>query len=173
MKLTLIIILAILGISVLLSYYIILGKIHSDSYFSHPLWFGINSDITKMLTIFQIFAAIGFIIGVVAWFKTPPKTGIMANEYVLFTTICLFFLSSTSWSFAVYYKVEWLVILSLIITSICSILLLAGSIEDVDAKWYIVLGFMLLCITTVLGDGVLWNANYIKRLFNKSNNTLE
>ena len=170
MKLTLIIILAILGISVLLSYYIILGKIHSDSYFSHPLWFGINSDITKMLT---IFAAIGFIIGVVAWFKTPPITGIMSNEYVLFTTICLFFLSSTFWSFAVYYKVEWLVILSLIITAICSILLLAGSIEDIDAKWYIVLGFMLLCITTVLGDGVLWNANYIKRLLNKLNNTLK
>jgi hypothetical protein len=173
MKLGLIITLAILGISVLLSYYIILGKIDSNSYFTHPLWFGINSDITKMLSIFQIFAAIGFIIGVVAWFKTPPSTGIMSNEYVLFTTICLFFISSIVWTVSVYYKVEWLVILSLIITAICSILLLAGSVEDIHAKWYIVLGFMLLCITTVLGDGVLWNANYIKRLLNNSYNTLE
>jgi hypothetical protein len=161
-----IIILSILGISVLLSYYIVLRPWQKDdtiNYFNHPFWYGINSNIVKMLSIFQIFAVIGFLVGILYWIKTPPQTGIMSNNYILFTVLSVFLISAIFWPFATYYKIKWLVVLSLIITAICSILMLAGSIEDINAKWYIVLSFIFLCITTVLGDAVLWNANYIKK----------
>ena len=65
---------------------------------------------------------------------------------------------------ATYYKINWLIILSLITTAIASILLLAGTIEEKkdDIRWYKVLGLLSLCLVTVLADGVLWNANYLK-----------
>ena len=116
-----------------------------------------------MISVFQIFAVIGFLVGILYWIKIPPQTGIMSNNYVLFTVLSIFLISAIIWPFATYFKIKWLVVLSLIITAICSILMLAGSIEDINAKWYIVLSFIFLCITTVLGDAVLWNANYIKK----------
>ena len=70
------------------------------------------------------------------------------------------------WPYATYYKQPIIVVASLVCTAIASILLLAGSIESDQPKWYIVLGLILLSIVTVLGDGVVWNANYIyKQLY--------
>ena len=48
--------------------------------------------------------------------------------------------------------------------AISSILLLAGSVEDKDVKWYVTFGLLLVSIVTVLGDSVIWNANYIYKL---------
>ena len=78
----------------------------------------------------------------------------------------LFLISASIWPVATYYKINWLVVLSLITTAFASILLLAGTIEEEkeDIKWYKVLGMLSLCLVTVLADGVLWNANYIKNL---------
>ena len=82
----------------------------------------------------------------------------------LFYTLILFLISATIWPIATYYKIHWLIILSLITTAIASILLLAGTIEEKkdDIRWYKVLGMLSLCLVTVLADGVLWNANYLK-----------
>jgi len=67
------------------------------------------------------------------------------------------------WPYAVNKKIHWLVVFSLIITAISSILMLAGSIEEDNPRTIIVVGLLFLCIITVLGDAVLWNANYIKK----------
>jgi hypothetical protein len=91
-----------------------------------------------------------------------PSQGILKNN--LFLILCVFFISAIIWPFATYYKKNILVVLSLIFTAISSILLLAGLIEDKNPKWYVVLGSFLLSIVTVLGDGVLWNVNYIYKV---------
>jgi len=160
-----IIVLILLGISVLVSYYIVFVKLYKSkkSYINHEFWFGIDEKIVKILVFFQILAVIGFLISIIPLIFNVPTHGILSNN--LFIILCVFFISAIIWPFATYYKKHILVVLSLIFTAISSILLLAGSIEDKNPKWYIVLGTLLLSIVTVLGDGVLWNANYIYKIF--------
>ena len=52
---------------------------------------------------------------------------------------------------------------SLIVTALCSILLLAGQLESQEPSWYATLGLLLFCLVTVLGDGVGWNARFLVR----------
>lgn len=161
------IILFIFAIGVLISYYVVFGKLYKSnkSYSKHEFWFGMNQTVINILIYFQIIAAIGFIIAIFSWFKNPPKQGVMSNENILFLTFLAFFTGSIIWPFAVYYKKHWLVIISLIVVAIASILLLAGSVEDFsNNRWYITMGLFCLCIVTVLGDSVMWNANYIKNI---------
>ena len=159
------IILTILGLFVLISYYFYLIKDSTSGYIDHKFWFGIPPNIVKMLIIFQLFAVIGFLTTIISWIQYPPKKGIMYRNN-LFYVIMLFLISASIWPVATYYKINWLVVLSLITTAFASILLLAGTIEEEkeDIKWYKVLGMLSLCLVTVLADGVLWNANYIKNL---------
>jgi hypothetical protein len=133
------VILLLLAISVLLTYYIYLVKDSNKSYIDHPFWFDLNKDVISILMIFQILALIGN----------------------LFLTIALFLGSAIMWPIATHYNCVSLSVFNLILTAIASILLLAGSIEEEDVQWYRVMGLLFLCITTVLGDGVIWNANYI------------
>jgi len=159
------IILIFLGLLVLITYYFYLIKDSNTGYIEHPFWFGIPPNIVKMLFIFQIFAVIGFLTTIISWIQNPPKQGIMYGNN-LFYVLGLFLISAIIWPIATYYKIDWIVILSLIITAVASILLLAGTIEEKkeDLRWYKVLGMLSLCMVTVLADGVLWNANYIKKI---------
>jgi len=156
-----------LAISVLVTYYIFLIKNSHYSYLEHPYWFKIPKNVISILIFFQIFAMIGFIVSIGSWLVNTPKKGIMSGNN-LFLTLVIFFVSAILWPISTYYECGWLVVLNLILTAIASILLLAGSIEEENIKTYRVLGLLCLCITTVLGDGVIWNANYIiknKELF--------
>ena len=166
MKVFEIILLAILGILVLVFYFIFLksnqkGDVKTN-YFTSPFWFGIPMNIVKILTIFQILAAIGFLIAIISWLKKPPKGGIM--EKYLFPNLLLFFISASIWPIAVNKNIIWLTVLSIVLTAISSILLLAGSIEEKNPRIHIVISLLFLCIVTVLGDAVIWNANYIKKV---------
>lgn len=159
------ILLTFFGLLVLITYYLYLIKDSKSNYINHPFWFGIPPNIVKMLTIFQILGLIGFLITIISWIIYPPRNGIMKGNN-LFYILVVFLISAMIWPIATHHKIHWLVVLSLIVTAISSILLLAGTIEEKneDIKWYKVLGMLSLCVVTVLSDGVLWNANYIKNL---------
>ena len=155
-----ILILSLFGILVLVSYGTYLKTtLPNRNYFTNQDWYGMPENIVKVLTFFQLLAVIGFIVAILSWIMKPPTEGIMSNY--LFVTLLFFFISAALWAFAVNKDINWLVISSLIVTAICSILMLAGSIEENNPRIHIVLGLLFLCIVTVLGDGVLWNANYI------------
>ena len=49
----------------------------------------------------------------------------------------------------------------LVVTAICSILLVAGTVECKVAKWYALAGILCFSLTTVLADAVGWQASYI------------
>ena len=159
------VILSLLSIVVLSSYYFYLIKDSTTGYINHPFWFGMPPSTIKMAMVFQTFAIIGFLTTIISWIQYPPKEGIMYGNN-LFYTISLFLISAAIWPVATQYKIHFLAIFSIILTAIASILLLAGTVEErkEDIKWYKILGMLLLCIVTVLVDGVLWNANYIKQL---------
>jgi hypothetical protein len=110
----------------------------------------------------MIFAMIGFLVSVGSWLLDPPKKGIMSGNN-LFLTLVIFFVTAILWPIATYYECGWLVVANLVLTAVASILLLAGSVEEKNIKPYRVFGLLCLCITTVLGDGVIWNANYITK----------
>jgi len=155
------------SIGVIISYYVVFVKLYkskSTSYATHEFWFGMNETFVHILIIFQVIAAIGFITAISSWIKEPPNGGIMSKKYVLFGTLLTFFIGSIIWPFAVYYKKHNIVVGSLIFVAISSILLLAGSAEEKNTRWYVMLGLLALCLITVLGDSVLWNANYIIKL---------
>jgi hypothetical protein len=153
-------ILAVFGLLVLVSYGLYLkNTVPNTNYFNNQYWFGMPENLVKILTFFQILAVVGFIVAISSWIMNPPTKGIMSKY--LFITLLFFFISAALWAYAVNKDITWLVISSLIVTAICSILMLAGSIEENNPRIHIVLGLLFLCIVTVLGDGVLWNANYI------------
>jgi hypothetical protein len=158
------IILILLGLSVLISYYIVFVVLYKSkqSYIDHEFWFGMNRELVKIIVVLQLVAVYGFLTSVSILVSNVPTQGILSNH--LFKILCMFFVSAIIWPFATYYKKHILVVLSLTITAISSILLLAGSIEDKNPNFHVVLGTFLVSIVTVLADGVLWNANYIYKL---------
>ena len=160
MKLYETIILIFLGLMVLLSYFTYLRTNTNGNYFTHPFWFNMNTNIVKFLTFFQILAMIGFIVAIGSWLINPPKGGIM--EKYLFLTLIVFLISAAIWPYATYNNMSWLSVLAVLLTAISSILLLAGSIEEHTPRLIVLCGLLFLCITTVLGDAIIWNANYIK-----------
>jgi hypothetical protein len=152
--------LCFLGIIVLSVYYLYLIKDSQADYLTHPFWFDLPKEIVQMLVVFQFFAVIGFIVAIGSWILTPPQKGIMAGN-MLFLTVAVFLLSAALWPIVTYHNYPVLVVISLIITAVASILLLAGSIEEENVKLFRVLGLLCLCIVTVVADAVMWNANYI------------
>jgi hypothetical protein len=167
MDIATLIVTVLFGLLVLTSYYIVFAKLVTGSYLKHKFWLGINTSTISVLFFFQILAACGFIASSTTWIVDPPTTGVMGNNvYALPVTISVLLITAIIWPFATYYKIPWLTVLSLIGTAASSIVLLAGAIEEDNPRWWVVLGWMLLCLVTVLGDGVVWNAKYILTLKN-------
>ena len=98
-------------------------------YINHPFWFGLPENIIKIMVVFQVLAMIGFLTAVISWIRYPPKQGIMYKNN-LFYTLILFLLSASIWPIVTYYKIHWAAVLSIILTAVSSILLLAGTIEE-------------------------------------------
>jgi hypothetical protein len=161
------IILLFSALGLMVSYYIVFFKLYkstSKSYSTHEFWFGMNEKFVNILIYLQLLAAVGFIVSISSWIKEPPKGGIMGKKHYIFFTLLIFFIGSIIWPFAVFYKKPIIAVTSLIFVAISSILLLAGSIEEKNSRWYVILGLMCVCLVTVLGDSVLWNANYISKI---------
>lgn len=165
MDLALLITTIFLGTCVLTSYVFIFGYKMYDNYMTHLFWMDIPTTVVKTLIPLQFLACIGFIIAISSWIINPPKGGVMGrNLIVLPLTVGAFLITSAVWPIAVYYKIHWLTVSTLIGTAISSIVMLAGSIEEENPRWWIVLGLIALSTVTVLTDGVIWNAKYISKL---------
>lgn len=154
-----------LGICVLISYYVILAGYVRESYTKHKFWLGMKKRHIQVLVFFQLLAACGFIISTTTWIVDPPTSGIMGKtSYALPVTLGIFLITAIVWPVATYYKLHWLTVSSLLGTGAASLALLSGSIQEDNQRWWVVFGWVLLSAVTVIGDGIIWNANYIKLL---------
>lgn len=154
-----------MGCLVLVSYLYIFGTKCKSNYLSHPFWVGIPKSTVKVLIPMQLFAVCGFLVGVGSWIKDPPTSGVMGtNKYAFAVTLGVFLSSSAIWPVATYKKVHWLVVGSLLLAAASSALMLAGSIEEQNSRWWITMSFIALSIVTIVNDGILWNAKYIHTL---------
>lgn len=147
--------------------YIYLSTAHkTSSYVNSPLWLELGRSVTIPLTVLQMLAAVGFIAAIGSWiFGAPPDGGIMSLTAMLPVTLGFFLAASIAWAILVAQKnpPKAAVSVSLVVAAVTSILLLAGAAEEAKPRWWIVLGLILFCAVTVLADGVVWNARYLKR----------
>lgn len=159
-------------LGVLISYILVFSRGRTaGGYIKHPLWLGMETSLVKFIVGLQLIAAVGFVAALYQWIRKPPSKGILGHTNALFITLMIFSIAAIGWPWAVLYKQHFLVVLSLCLTAISSIILLAGSVEDDQGgtPWWVTVGLLFLSLVTVLADGVLWNAKYI---ISWKNNTL-
>jgi hypothetical protein len=152
---------------VLVVSYTLLGFKHKGvGYVASPLWLGMGRSTVIMLVVLQVFAAIGFLLSVLTWVLVrSPNGGVLSySPAVLPLVLALFLAASSSWAFLLLFdnpnKIA--VSASLIITALASVVLAAGAAEENEPRWWVVLGTLLLGLVTVLSDGVVWNARWIR-----------
>jgi hypothetical protein len=136
----------------------------SASYLTHPLWLGMPRATVVMFCVLQVVAAVGFVAASVSWVAEAPRAGSAGSQLHHRLLIGILLLSSAVWAPAAVGRHHWVVVLSLIATGLCSLLLVAASVEEDRQRWYVILGWLLFSTVTVLSDGVAWNAVYIKGL---------
>jgi hypothetical protein len=159
----------LLGMGVVTSYVIVFGRLQPGNYVNHPMWLGMNQTLIYILLVLQLLAAGGFGVALTSWIANSPTTGVFGDHpWLLPAVVSVFLVSAITWAPATYYKVHWLVISGLILSALSSIVLLAGASEESPQRWWIVVGLIFFACVTVLADGVLWNAVYIRQLLDSA-----
>ena len=174
-------VISILGIAVLLSYYIVFNS-NSESYFDSKYWLGIPDNVKTGIIIFQIIAGISYMIWIYLMFTYPPKTGILSYDILgtkgLTILISLFLISSMLWPFTLQYiNFDNLSVQQALITnstiwvaSFAASLLLAGTFEDMSGlnnpnfennsmiNYIKFITILFFCIVVILLDGIGWSS---------------
>lgn len=158
----------VLGAAVLGSY-VPIAKDQVTKRFDH--WLGIPNGTRYMFYALQLLAAVGFVTFILHYCTntTEYQQGLFSyGKAVVPSLVGVLLLSSIGWSIGTVQHMRnpskataALVSGSLIVTALCSLLLLAGQLETQDPAWYASLGLLLFCLVTVLGDGVGWNARFL------------
>lgn len=156
------------GIMVIISYFMTFNGLN-EGYIQSRFWLDMPTPVVYVMVFFQVLAVIGFFMFMIPWlFIEPPKGGVLGNSISFVIVLAIYFIASSIWAPAAYNGLEgnktasWLSSGSLVVSAICSILFIAGAVEENEPRWYVVLGTILFGITVVLGDGVAWNAKFIK-----------
>ena len=166
-------IVGVLGAGVLGSYVpIINDQLSKANNYDH--WLQIPKGTRQMFYMLQILAAVGFVTWLISYCtkKNGYRSGLFSyGAAVVPLIVTVLLASSIGWSIGTYLHVRQpsvgtaaLTSGSLILTAVCSILLLAGELEAQKPTWFGVLGLMFFCLVTVLGDGVGWNARFLSNL---------
>lgn len=158
-------VMAAMGPVLLASYIMLAQKYPGTSYIDSSLWLGMGRPLIIALVCLQLLAAVGFLAAICTWvFAKPPVGGLLSyHKAILPVLLGVFLASSSAWAFLLLADKPSVagVSISLVVTAICTILLIAGAAEETVPRWWIVVGLMLLGLITVLGDAVVWNSRWI------------
>lgn len=139
---------------------------NEPSYIESKYWYGTPKPVILALIVFQILAAIGFIIFFFAQLLDAPTEGLLsyANGWVSVILVSIFLLASIWWPYTLKSE-NWTTVASLVIAAIACMLLVAGSFEAATTGSIYdimrVVGSLLLGTVVVLADGVGWNAKFV------------
>ena len=156
------------GLSVLGSYVPVLRN-------TKALWYNMNALVKSYFLPLMLVAAGGFITYFIDYLIKPdPRKGLLSYGFTHPILLAILLLASTAWSLFQVLHVKTsrpsyaiLASTTLVVTAICSILLLAGTVEA-DESWLGVVGLGLFCLTTVVNDGVVYNAKMLFETFGSS-----
>jgi len=155
----------VLGLGVLASYVPVVRD-----YRNHDYWVGFSKDTVRVYYALQVLAAAGFLTFLFSYcLGESAQEGLLKHPAVAPTLTAVLLLAAIGWGLAIYAyfqrpsaALKAVVSLCLVVTAVCSILLLAGYVESDSSNWYATLGLLLFCVVTVLADGVAWNARFIR-----------
>ena len=136
-----------------------LDGVKGVAYNRHPAWLGLDRRVVNVFVVFQIFAVIGFLVGVGRW--SFDEDSIRSRSVVgidVSILLILFFMSAMLWAPAVRYKYHKVVVFTLVVTALASTGLLGVAIRNDDLVG--VISWLLLCLVTVVVDAVIWNHYY-------------
>ena len=175
-KITFVSVVILLGVLIITSYIpVVQAQIKYNK-----LWFGIDGLTRKYFYFCMILSVIGFGLFFIPLIKNiDSKTysvnqiGLFKNKSVLPALLITLLISSLLWSFFILKSDRKAFVVlascSLIITALCSILLVAGTVEvkTIDTPTFLMMvGLVLFSITTVINDGIIYNAKMLKKTFN-------
>ena len=137
----------------------------NESYFDSPYWVGISQSLVKCLTIFQIIAAIGYVI----WFVNINYSVSEKTKKIIIVANIIFFVSSIIWPFTAYYALKNKSMKSALLSSLClwiaaisMIILLVRTFTESNET--AIIGILLTSFVVVLIDGVGWTTSIINRV---------
>jgi len=164
-QVSILVITCILGPAILGSYVPIYQDQKSGK---HDYWLQIPSTTQYLFYAFWLLAAIGFIwyvLSVLIWTSNDNAGLFSYGAWVRPVLIALLLIAALGWSLGTWTHFHkgaskgW-ASASLVVTAICTILLLAGEAES-NAPWHRILGLMAFAFTVVLIDPVMWNAKWL------------
>lgn len=161
------------GLGVLASYGFLASRAprgDKGGYANSPLWLGLGKGTVVPMIALQGAAALGFLVSVGSWLRSPPTAGLMSRRGVLPATLGLFTASAAAWGVLAAFMnkdgtaskgVKAGMAVALSVTAASTIAMIAGAAEDVPHRSHVTLGLMSLGAVTVLADGVVWNARML------------
>lgn len=157
-------IVVIFGVLLLASYFWVFRN--AEGYLTNKLWLGLPKNLVLGLVILQVLAVVGFFAAFGTWIlQGPPKSGFLAKPGLLEVLTFVFLGTALLWPWAVHWENKALQVSSLSLTALVCLLLLGGSVTEEFPSWWVVLGLLFLCHTTVLSDGIVWSARRMKFSF--------
>jgi len=145
------------GMALLWSYYAVFS-LEQQSYLNSRFWVEFPKPLIRAIVAIQLISLVGFLIAFFA--PSGLITGRKVTNAPHFA--CLFFAGSVAWAFLARSALDGggtvpmlLTIVSLVVAAIANIMLLLASIKARNHTASI--GLLLLALTVVLSDGILWN----------------
>ena len=146
------------------SYYAVFAQ-EQQGYLDSRFWVGTPKPLIRAIVAVQLVSLVGFLIA----FFAP--SGLIAGRKVQDAArlTCLFFVGSVAWAFLARSALEgggavpvFLTVASLVVVAIANIMLLLASIKARNHTASI--GLLLLALTVVLSDGILWNIMFTRAM---------
>ena len=165
-----------LGCLVLVSYVIVIADVFkwfrlpqtSGSYFESPYWVGMPPDYGMLTTVCQVLAVVG-LLGWFSWRSTLSPTDTIVTHKMADASVYVLIISSLLWPYLTYFALrhghilyKTLSVISLVVTAISSIVMLAFTFEQRAPLPYLI-GMLVFCIVTVLIDGVGWSVMFLSQ----------
>lgn len=165
----------VVGGAAVLSTYVLVFRKYSEGYMSpaHPFWLGYAKPTVRALVALQVAAVVGFFLFAVPWlFIGQPEGGLLGSSpAALSVTLGLFMVASALWAPCMRQalttrSLPWKLAAcaSLWVAAASTLVLVAGAAEEVEPRWYVLLGVILFGMTTVLADGVAYTARTIVKV---------
>jgi hypothetical protein len=164
-------VIAVLGIAIITSYYYALRD--GNDYLTNKYWLGMPKNVVSWLIVLQLFAAVGFIMGIWSLSTTPPENGFLSKHdgrvglYIIIVAL----VGSLIWPWATRQAMScegspnmtwvWITSISLIITGVSALVLVAGSFQDPQPV--LVLGWVLFAVVVCIVDGTGWNSVFLQK----------
>lgn len=144
------------------------------SYFESPYWLGLHRNSTVSIAVFQLLAAVGYLVWQWSLVVERPTRGLLVDLRWLLFANTLFLLPSVLWPLAAHRLLQdetslaWAVASSACLWTAAAglLMLIGGTFEDNRESPQALIGLLFTSTVVVVADGAGWSALAIHRAVN-------